>query len=82
MATHDMAKIMEVFGSQTCHAPTDEKGRIKLQVVVDWPISAGFKGTKEYKKFFEWAKHLSNYNPNIKEVIFPALALPPDSLSN
>jgi hypothetical protein len=42
-------------------------------VVADWPISAGLKGAKEYKKFFEWAKHLNNYHPNVKDVSFQHL---------
>ena len=71
IATHDIDKIVEVFEPQTGQAPTDEKDQPKLQVV--WPVSAGFKGAKEYKKFFEWAKHLNNYYPNIKDVSFQHL---------
>jgi hypothetical protein len=42
-------------------------------VVVDWPISARFKGAKGYKKFFEWAKHFNNYHPNTKDASFQHL---------
>jgi hypothetical protein len=38
-----MDKIVERFEPQTSQAPTDEKGQVKLQVAVDWPVSAGFK---------------------------------------
>jgi hypothetical protein len=41
-----------------------------VQAVVDWPINATLKGDNEYKKFFEWVKHLNNYHPNIKDVAF------------
>jgi len=60
-----MAKIVEVFEAQKCQVPTDKKGQLKLQVVIEWPITAGLKGAKEYKKSLKWAKHLNNYHPNI-----------------
>jgi hypothetical protein len=37
-------------------------------MVIDWPNSAGILGGKEYKRLFEWAKHLNNYDSNIKHV--------------
>jgi hypothetical protein len=41
--------------------------------VTDWPVSAGILGGEEYKRFFEWAKHLNNCHPNIKDVSFQHL---------
>jgi len=73
LATHDMDKIVHVFDIQTGKVSTDEQGQIKVQEVVNWPISAGLKGDKEYKTFFEWAKHLNNYHPDIIDVSFRLL---------
>jgi hypothetical protein len=69
-ATHSMKKIMEAFDPKTGQVHKDEQGQPKVQVVVDWPISAGLKGANEYKRFFEWAKHLNNYHPDAKDVDF------------
>jgi len=42
-------------------------------VVVDWPISEGILGGKEYRRFFKWAKHFNNYHPDIKDKSFQHL---------
>ena len=42
-------------------------------MVFDWPISAGLKYCKTYKRSFEWAKHLNNCHPNIENVSFQHL---------
>jgi hypothetical protein len=73
---------VQAFDAETEIGNTDEEGQLKVQVVTDWPLSAGILGGEEYERFFEWAKHLDNYHPNIKRCIFPALALQPNSLSN
>jgi len=54
-ATHNVQKIVEAFDPQTWQVYKDEKVQVKLQVVVDWPISTGLKRGKEFKNFFEWA---------------------------
>jgi hypothetical protein len=41
-------------------------------VVIDLPISAVLKGD-EYQKFFEWAKDLNTYHPNIQDLSFQHL---------
>jgi len=51
-ATHSMQKIVEAFDPQTGQVYRDEQGQLKVQVVIDWPVSAGFRFGKEYKKFF------------------------------
>jgi len=51
----------------------DEQGQLEVQVVIDLPVSAGILGGEEYKMFFEWAKHVNNYHPNIKDVSFKHL---------
>ena len=73
IATHSMDKIMEAFDPDTGQVYKDEQGQLKVQVVIDWPICAGLKRVKEYKKFFEWAQHLNNYHPDIKDVSFQHL---------
>jgi hypothetical protein len=75
LVTHSMDKIAEAFDPETGQVHIDEQGQIKVQVVIDWPICAGFKRGKEYKKFFEWAQHLNNYHPDIKNVSFQDLRL-------
>ena len=77
LATHDMDKIVNAFDPQTGKVRKDEQGQLKLQVVVDWPISAGLKGIKEYKNFIEWAKILNKYHPNIKDISFQHLCYYP-----
>jgi len=68
--THSMNKIVQAFDPETEQVYRDEQGLLKVQVVVDWPRSAGILGGREYRSFFEWAKHLNNYHPDIKDVPF------------
>jgi hypothetical protein len=70
LATHSMQKIVQAFDPETGQVYRDKQGHLKVQVVVDWPISAGTLGGEEYKRFFEWAKHLNNYHPSTKDVSF------------
>jgi len=69
----NLEKIVEVFQLHTSQATKDEEGHLKVQVVVDWSNSGGLKAAKEYSKFFQWAKYLNNYHPNIKAVSFQHL---------
>jgi hypothetical protein len=64
LATHRMDKIVKVFDPETGQVYKDEKGKLKVEVVIDWPNS-GFQRGKEYKHFFKWAKHLNNYHADI-----------------
>jgi hypothetical protein len=73
LVTHSMDKIVKAFDPETGQVRKDEQGNLKLQVVVDWPICAGLTRGKEYRKFFDWAKHLNNYHPAIKSVPFQDL---------
>jgi hypothetical protein len=70
LETHSMDKIVQAFDPETGQVYKDEQGLLKVQVVVDWPICASLKRSKEYKRFFKWAEHLNNYHPNIKGVSF------------
>jgi ankyrin repeat protein len=70
LAMHSMDKILQAFDSETGQAHKDEQGKLKVQVVVDWPISGGKLGDEEYNRFFEWAKHLNTYHPEKKDVTF------------
>ena len=58
LATHSMQKIVEAFNPVTGQVHKNEKGELKVHVVVDWPVSTGLGGGKEYKNFFKWAKFL------------------------
>jgi hypothetical protein len=41
LATHSMDKIVENFDPDTGQVHEDEQGKLKIQVVVDWPVTAG-----------------------------------------
>jgi len=70
LATHSMDKIVAAFDPQTGQVYKDEQNLLKVQVLVDWPVSAGLSGGEEYKRFFQWADHLNNYHPDIKDLSF------------
>jgi hypothetical protein len=65
-----MEKILAAFNPDTGQVRKDDKGKLKVQLVIDWPICTGINRSKEYKKFFKWAEHLNDYHPDIKEVSF------------
>jgi hypothetical protein len=56
------------FDAETEQGYPDEQGQLEEQEIAKWPIRAGLIGVKEYTTFLEWAKHLNNYRPNIKNV--------------
>jgi len=58
-ANHVMGKIEKAFNTETGQVCRDEEGQLKVQVVVDWPISDGILGTEEYSRFFKRAEHLN-----------------------
>jgi ankyrin repeat protein len=61
---------VEAFDPVTGQVGKDKKGNLKIQVVVDWPVCVGLSRCKEYKRFFKWAKHFNDYNPDITDEIF------------
>jgi hypothetical protein len=67
-ATHDKNKIVQALDPATGQKPKDGQGQLNVEVVVDWPISAGLKGAKTYVKFFERANHSNNYHPDTKDM--------------
>jgi hypothetical protein len=69
-ATQSMDKIERAFDPETGQVCKDEKGKLKVHVVIDWPVSSGSVYENEYKRFFEWAQHLNNYHPDIHHEIF------------
>jgi len=69
-ATNRLDKIVEAFDPATRQVDNDEQGNLKIQVVVDWPVTAGLSGGKEYKSFFKWANHLNDYHPEGTDVTF------------
>ena len=70
LATHSMDKIVQAFDTATGQVYKDVQNQLKVQVVVDWPISAGLKRGEEYRHFFEWAKHMNDYHPDITNKTF------------
>jgi hypothetical protein len=68
LATHSVEKIVESFDPETGQVRKDEEGHLRVQVVIDWPVS-GFQHDKEYNSFFKWATHFNNYNPDIADEI-------------
>jgi len=75
LAAHSMDKIVKVFDPETGQVYKNEQGQLKVHVVVDWPISGSLKRGKEYNTFFEWAKNLNNYHPDIEDVSFQHLCV-------
>jgi hypothetical protein len=71
--THSIDRIVQAFDPETGQVHKDKQGKLKVQLVVDWPINAVLNGENEYNRFFEWAKHLNNYHPDIKDVAFQLL---------
>ena len=69
-ATHSMRKIVEAFDTATGQVDTDKQGILKIEVVLDWPVTAGLSRGRIYKRFFKWAKHFNNYNPKNTGEIF------------
>ena len=70
LATHSVNKILEAFDPVTGQVHKDGQGKLKVQVVIDWPVSAGVWGGEEYKSFFKGANHFNNYHQEVKDVTF------------
>jgi len=66
LEAHYMNKIVQAFDPETGQVHKDEQGQLKVQVVIDWPVSAGLSSDEE-RMLFKWAKHLYNYHPEITE---------------
>jgi len=67
LEAHSMQKIVEFFDPQEGQIHKDEQGKLNIQVVIDWPISAGFRRGEEYKSFFKGAKQFNDYHPDTTE---------------
>ena len=64
-----MDTILKAFDPETGQVSKDNQGKIKIKVVIDWPIIAGLLCLK-YKRYFKWAKHFKNYHADITEETF------------
>ena len=64
-----MDKIVQAFDPETGQVHKNEQGQLKVQLVVDWPISQGLSGREEYKNFFKWPKRYNDYHPDITDKI-------------
>jgi hypothetical protein len=60
---------VQAFDPETGRVRKDDKGELKVQEVVDWPVSAGLTGGAELDDFFKWAKHLNNYHPEVMDTV-------------
>jgi hypothetical protein len=54
---------VEFFDPEKGQIHNDGQGKLKIQLVVDWPVTAGISRGKDYKRFFKWAKQFNNYHP-------------------
>ena len=67
LQTHSLDNFEEAFDPITGQVHKDVEGQPKVQVVIDWPVTAGLKRSEQYKSFFEWAEHLNNYHSGMKQ---------------
>jgi ankyrin repeat protein len=65
LVTHSMDKIVKAFDPETGQVLKDEQGKLKVKVVIDWPVSGG-----DCKRFFKGAKHLNDYHQEVEDVKF------------
>jgi hypothetical protein len=77
LVAHKMGKILAVFDKETGQVGKDESGKLRIQTVVDWPISGSLRRGEEYKDFFKWAKHFNNYHPEITDESFTVIGYYP-----
>jgi hypothetical protein len=70
LATHSMQKIVDFFDPEKGQIHKDEQGKLRIQVVVDWPVNTGLSRSEEYKSFFQWAKGFKDYHPDVTDKIF------------
>jgi len=68
--THNMQKIVEAFDPDTGQVRKDKQGKLKVHVVIDWPVSSGLGGGEEYESFFKGATHLNDYHQGDTDVTF------------
>jgi hypothetical protein len=69
--TNSLDKIVQAFDPETGQVHKDEQGNLKIQVVADWPVTAGFQRDKEYERFFKCARRLNDYHPHITDITLP-----------
>jgi hypothetical protein len=70
LATHSMDRIVQAFDPEMGQVRKDDEGRLKIQEVVDWPVSAGILYGPELNYFFIWTKCLNNYHPEVKNISY------------
>ena len=70
LAAHRIDKIVDFFDPEKGQVHKDEQGKLKMRVVVDWPVTTGLSRGKEYKSFFKWAKDFNEYHPDVTDEIF------------
>jgi ankyrin repeat protein len=61
-ATHKIKEIKKIFDLKG-NILKDENGHLKIQEVLDWPISEFLSSETEYSDFYRWADQFNNYDP-------------------
>jgi len=69
-ATQSRDIYVEFFDPENGQMYRDEQGKLKIQEVVDWPVTAGLSRDKQFKSFFNQVKNVNDYHPDIKEYTF------------
>jgi hypothetical protein len=59
LAIHILDKIVEPPDPEKGQIHKFEQDKLKIQMVIDWSVSAGLLVHKEYKYFCKWGKHLN-----------------------
>jgi len=60
-----MDKIVENSDPETAQIHIVDQGKLKIQMLIDWSISAGLLANKEYKYICTRAQHFNNYHIEI-----------------
>ena len=68
LQVHSIKKIVEFFDPEKLHVHKDEQGKLKIKVVIDWPISYVLRRGKEYKRFIIAANHSNKYHLEFTDV--------------
>jgi len=50
---------VETFDSGKGQIHKVERGDLKIQIAINWSVSASFQVNKHYKYFCNWGKHLN-----------------------
>ena len=69
LATHRIDKILQAFDPETGQVLEDDRGKPKIRLVVDWPVTAGLKVEEEFNVFSKWAEQRNDYHPEVMDTV-------------